>query len=245
MGFLWWKSHEEYWNRRIYEIYNYCERDRGLIMPFYRQSNGPGAGGAGVSEAGSKGAAALFGGAATAFEGGSLPFFAGADNSASAKALVDVYVQGVSAPGTLCPQDAAPKQILEGLPDLEFGSAGGAPAAGTDLHLSDPAFADLGKAVNEIVAGMADVLNQMSSSPMGFLSSVLNFLFQLFSQIARSITEILSEIARAAAAAVEDALKKQLEQAAQNTQTLQPLELFNQTASTQTQGLALKSPAST
>lgn len=206
-------------------------------MPFYRQSNGTGGGGAGVSEAGSKGAATLFGGASAALEGGKIPFApTPADEAAAAKALVEAY--GGSAPASdaaLSAHDALAHDAgLNQFPDLEFSSdISGKPV-------------DFTQALNELFSNMGDMINQFAASPMGFVGSLLNFLFKLFTEVATGVCEFLSELARAAAAAAEEMLKKQMElAAAAGAPGLQPMELFNQAATTQTVSHALKTAPST
>ena len=212
-----------------------------MPSPFYRQSSGGGGGGGAVSEAGGKGALALFGEVKTAATDIQTTLFPShAEEQAAAKAAADAYATARTGP-------AGHEAALQGngqldIPDLQFGD--GAAGATTDMGSMD-----IGKAVSDMVSGMGDFLNQAINSPMGLLGSILNFLFKLFTEIATSTVEMLNEIAKAAAAAVEDAVKKQLEaaqSAAQNTAAgLQPLELFNQAASTQTLSTALKSTSGT
>lgn len=192
-----------------------------------------GGGGAGVSEAGGKGALALFGEVKAAMTDSNTPFLPSkADEAAAAKAAADAYA-GVKNP-LAAPKDAMMQANADlDIPDLDLGD-GKSDMANTG---------DIGKAINDMVAGMGDLLNQAFSSPIGFIGSLINFLFKMFTELASTALDMLNEIARAAAAAIEDAAKKQLQ--AQSSTGLQSLELFNQSATTQTLSHALKSGAST
>ncbi len=198
-----------------------------MPSPFYRQSSSLGGGGAGVSEAGGKGALALFGEIKSAVcdtQPGFLPTHA--EEAASAKAAADAYAAARTG--------AAPDATMAGgaekleIPELKLGEQ----AAPTDI----------GKAVQDMVSSMGEVLNQAFTSPLGFLSSLLSFLLKAFSEIVSNVLEMLNEFARAAAAAIEEATKKQLA-ALQSEPGLQSLELFNSAASTQTLATALSRSA--
>lgn len=214
-----------------------------MISPFYRPSSGAssGGGGGGVSEAGGKGALTLFGGAAAATEV-ATPFIPShANEAAAAQAAADAYAStktGLAAGKDVLLQGAGAGQLE--IPQLQLG----------DTQIADAGALDIGKAINDMIAGMGDLINQAIASPMGFLTSLLGFLFKLFTDIASSTVQMLNDIAKAAASAIEEATRKQLEAVQNSAQNLgsaglQPLELFNQAASTQALSTALKSISST
>jgi hypothetical protein len=113
--------------------------------------------------------------------------------------------------------------------------------------MGDAHFGDIGKAVTDLMSHMGDMLNQLVSSPMSFLSSLMGILFKMFTEIAEGVGQALSEAAQAVASVVEEAWKKQMEMAssAATQAGLQPLELYNQAATTQTLATALKTTSST
>jgi len=114
-----------------------------------------------------------------------------------------------------------------------------------DVPTGSP-LADIGKAMGDLMSNMGDMVNQIVQGPMGMLGSILSFLMKLFTEVASSIGQALSEAAQAVASAVEDVWKKQMQMASQSANTgLQPLELYNQAATTQTMATALKSTSST
>lgn len=207
-----------------------------MPSPFYRPSSAAGPAGKGVSEDGFEGAQTLFeqvkgvlGDAGCAF----IP--SNAEELASAKAAGEAYLAARA--GAVSPEQALLGQGPQGdLPQVQLGGDG---ASG-----SSP---DIGKAISDLMANMGDVLNSAISNPVGFIGQLLGFLFKMFTDIAANIGEALSEAARAAASAMEDAWKKQMEMASAAGQNagLQPLELYTQSATTQTLSHALKNGAST
>ncbi len=214
-----------------------------MPSPFYRGSGGGGKSGPGVSGDGYDGAESLFEQAKTVAGELKLPFMpTEAQEAAAAKAAVDAYMSCrdglVSANDAFFHQGNCPNEF----PQVEINQN-----AGAEIGLKDGASPmDIGKAVTEMMSNMGDMLNQMVSNPMGVLSSILQFLFKLFTEVATGIGEAISEAARAAAAAVDEALKKQMEAASQAAQNgLQPLELYTQQATTQTLSHALKNTTST
>lgn len=222
---------------------------------FHRQSNGPGGGGGSVSDAGSQGAATLFGGGATAVEGGAFPF-GHSGMKAETKTMVNLAADAYGVPDASMAAASEPVSIssestngfsetgqagqlnnqMNELPEIDLGAEAGG-------KLETPA--DFGQAIQDLLSNMGDALNQMVNSPMGFFGALFNFLLQVFSEIAESIVEFLSQFAKAAAAAIEDALKKQFEMASKAEPLLQPLELYNQAAITKTVSVSLKSSPST
>lgn len=196
-----------------------------MPSPFYRQSNSMGGGGAGVSEAGGKGALALFGEIKSAVcdtQPAFLPTHA--EEAAAAKAAADAYT---TAKTGFSPLDSVGTNSELEIPDLKL-SEQAAPG-------------DLGKAIQDMISSMGEVLNQAFANPIGFISSLLSFLLKAFSEIVTSTLEMLNEFARAAAAAIEEATKKQLA-AVQSGAGLQSLELFTSSATTQTLATALSTP---
>lgn len=204
-----------------------------MPSPFYRGGGGGGGrSGPGVSEAGFEGAQTLFEqtkGVLGDMGCGFIP--TNAEEAASAKAAADAYMScrnGVSPTDALA-QQTCPREF----PDVQLGDAASGPM-------------DLGKAIGDLCSNMGDMLNQVMTSPMGMLGSFLSFLFKLFTEIASGIGEAIAEAARAAASAVEEAWKRQMELASKAAeQGVQPLELYTQSATTQTLSHALKNTAST
>lgn len=208
-----------------------------MPSPFYRPSSAAGPAGKGVSEDGFEGAQTLFeqlkgvaGDMGCAF----IP--SNAQEFASAKAAAQSYLAARN--GLVTPEQALLGENPQGLPDVQVG---------TDGASLDANSMDIGKAISDLVSNMGDVLNQAISNPIGFIGQLLGFLFKMFTDIAANIGEALSEAARAAASAMEDAWKKQMEMASAAAQDagLQPLELYTQSATTQTLSHALKNGAST
>ncbi len=205
-----------------------------MSSPFYRGASSGGGSGPGVSEAGGQGAVALFGEIKTAVNDAHSVFTGpSASEEAAAKAAADAYA-GTNA--------AVPEklEVQQDFPDLELKNDIGARSQELD-------FSELGKSLTEFFNNMGDMLNQLASNPIGFLSSLLNFFIKLFTDMAAGLSQALAEAARQAAAACDELLKKQLEmanEAIQHTTGLQPLELFNQQATTQTVSHALKNTAS-
>lgn len=153
--------------------------------------------------------------------------------SASAKAAADAYLAARNGNVT---------------PDQAFFQQGKVPAEfPQDMHITDAKspMGDLGKAVGDMMQNMGDMLNQIVQGPMGILGSVLSFLMKLFTEVAKGIGEAISEAAQAVAEAVEDTWKKSMQMASQAGTAVQPLELYNQAATTQTLATALKSTTST
>lgn len=160
----------------------------------------------------------------------------GAQESAAAKAAVDAYMSARN--GFTSVNDAF---FHEGKVPGEFPQVD---LKGDAIGIKDASpLGDIGKAVTELMSHMGDMLNQLISAPTGILGSIIGFLFKLFTEIAEGIGTALSEAAQAIASVVEDAWKKQMEIAstAANQAGLQPLELYNQAATTQTLSHALKS----
>ena len=208
-----------------------------MPSPFYRSSTGGGGGGGkGVSSDGYDGAESFFEQLKTVANELKLPFMpSGAAESAAAKAAVDAYMTARN--GTLSPAEA-------------FFYQGESPGEFPELEITQPGtdspIGDIGKALNDFMANMGDMLNELLTSPVGLLGSFLNFLFKLFTTVVQGISQVVQETARAAAAAIEDAWKKQMEMASAAGQTgLQPLELYNQAATTQTLSHSLKNTAGT
>lgn len=202
-----------------------------MPSPFYRSSTSPGASGPGVTEAGAEGAQLLFEQVKGIVSGMGCTFIpTAADELASAKAAGDAYLSARN--GHVAPDQSILGQGSD-LPQMQLGDG-----AVTGME----GCTDIGKAISDLVSKMGDVLNQAITSPVGFLGQLLGFLFKLFTDIAGNISQVLSETARAAAAAIEDAWKKQMELAAAagTNAGLQPLELFNQAATTQTLSHAMK-----
>ncbi len=203
-------------------------------MPLYRPSSGPSKAGAGISNDGYEGANTLFEQAKGVLGDMGCPFIpSNGQEAAAAKAAADAYMScrngavpsdGAFIQDSQCPKDF-PKMAVDGT------------GAGS---------MDIGKALSEMMGNMGDMLNQvMSAGPMGILSQLMSFLLKMFSEIASGIGQAITETARAAASAMEDAWKKQMEMASGAGQGLQPLELYNQSATTQTLSHALKNTSST
>jgi hypothetical protein len=160
----------------------------------------------------------------------------GSSEVASAKAAVDAYMaarNGMAGPtDTYFQHGRVPGEFPQ--VDLKADVATGSPLG------------DIGKAVGDLMSHMGDMVNQLVQGPMGMLGSILSFLMKLFTEVASSIGQALSETAQAVASAVEDAWKKQMEMASTaGNSGLQPLELYNQSATTQTLSHALKNTSST
>jgi hypothetical protein len=208
----------------------------------YRPPRAAGRSGPGVSADGYDGAEKFFDQVKTIAGELKLPGLpTGAQESAAAKAAVDAYMSARN--GITGPADAAiggQGRMPNDFPQVDL--KGDVAKVGDVSPLSE-----IGKAVSELMANMGDMLNQMIASPMGFLSNLLGFLCKMFSEMAEGIGQALSEAAHAIASVVEDAWKKQMELAssAANQAGLQPLELYNQAATTQTLSHALKNTAST
>ena len=164
----------------------------------------------------------------------------GASESAAAKAAVDAYMSARN--GIVSPNDAFfhEGRVPNDFPKVDL-------KADMSKGLGDANFADIGKAVTDLMSHMGDMLNQLVSSPMSVLGSLLGFLFKMFTEIAEGVGQALSEAAQAVASVVEEAWKKQMEMAssAATQSGLQPLELYNQAATTQTLATALKTTTST
>jgi hypothetical protein len=205
-----------------------------------RVSSFGGGGGRGVSSEGADGGQLLFGQTQKiAGEAGLIAMPTAADQSATAKAAVDAYMSARN--GTPAGADALGQQtkIPGDFPEIDVKGDG-------LKDLNSPV--DIGRAVNELMSQMGDMINQMFSAPMSAIGSLIGFLFKLFTEIFEGLGQALADMANAAASAFEDALKKQAEAAANAaaaTPGLQPLELFNQAASTQTVATSLKNSAST
>lgn len=217
-----------------------------MPSPFYRASSGAGPAGKGVSADGYDGAESFFEQLNTVAGDLGLPGFpTAAQQSLAGKAAVDAYMTARN--GTLTPDQAFfyegkvpqdfPKVDLnvDSVPKLDLNGG-----IGTDTQA-------LNSALSDLTSNFADVLKEGLSSPFGMLGQLLGFLFKLFTEVIMQVSEALAETARAAAAAVEDAWKKQMDMASAATQTpgLQPLELYTQSATTQTLSHALKNGAST
>src|SRR6185295_17344090 len=155
----------------------------------YRPPREAGKAGAGVSADGYDGAEKFFDQVKTIAGELHIPGIpTGASETAAAKAAVDAYMtarNGV-APGN----DAFFQQahVRDGLPQVDLK----ADALGDGSPL-----ADIGKAVSELMSNMGDMVNQMVQGPMGILGSILSFLYKLFTDIAGTIGQALSETARA------------------------------------------------
>jgi len=95
-------------------------------------------------------------------------------------------------------------------PNLQDARIGGADT--TSMQAGDAAspFADLSRAVNDIVSKMTDCFASLSQGPMGLIGGLLNFLLTVFSQVISSLGQVLTEAGRAAAAIAADAWKKHL-----------------------------------
>lgn len=204
----------------------YCCHEGGLrfrVMPLYRPSSGAAKSGLGVSNDGYEGANTLFEQAKSVLGDIGSPFVpSNAAEASAGKAAADAYL--ASRNGTV-PQEF-PSVTLD-----ESGASGPM---------------DIGKALSEMMTNMGDMLNQvLTAGPMGILSQLMSFLFKLFTNIASGIGQALTETARAAASAIEEALKKQMEMASAAGQGLQPLELYMQSATTQTLSHALNNSTST
>jgi hypothetical protein len=219
-----------------------------MPSPFYRASSGAGPAGKGVSADGYDGAESFFEQLNTvAGELGIPGFPTAAQQSLAGKVAVDAYMTARN--GTLTPDQAFfyegkvpadfPKVNFNNV-DLKVDSSVPKLDLGTDTQALNNALSDFG-------SNFADVLKQGLSSPMGMIGQILGFLFKLFTDVISQIGEALAETARAAASAVEDAWKKQMEMASSATENslLQPLELYTQSATTQTLSHALKNGAST
>lgn len=165
-----------------------------------------------------------------------------AAQSAAAKAAVDAYMSArnglVSSNEAFFHQGNVPGEFPA--VDLKADSVG---------HVGGDAspMSEIGKAVTDLMSHMGDMLNQLVTGPMGMLGSLLQFLAKVFTEMAEGIGTAVSEAAQAIATVVEDTWKKQLEMAstAANQAGLQPLELYNQAATTQVLSTALKTSAST
>lgn len=205
---------------------------------FYRQSNGPsgGGGGGGASDAGSQGAVTLFGGATTAVEGGNVIAFGHSGMKPELKSAVNLAADAYSMPAADASAAAKPALEFEGLTKSEFSQVSELADLpeidlSGDTNLSKLEMPeDLGKMLGDLIANMGDFINQLANSPMGFIGGLLSLILKIFTEISSSIIEYLSEIARAAAAAIEEALKKQFEMASSAQNLLQPVELYNQAA---------------
>lgn len=212
-----------------------------MPSPFYRPSSGAGPAGKGVSEDGFEGAQTLFEQVKNVLGDigcGLIP--SNATELASAHAAAQAYMAARN--GLVSPEQALLGQGPNDLPQVQL--------SGDAAHLDasmDGAPMDIGKAISDLMGNMGDVLNQAISNPIGFVGQLLGFLFKMFTDIAANLGEALSEAARAAASAMEDAWKKQMEMASAAGQNagLQPLELYTQSATTQTLSHALKNGAST
>jgi len=193
--------------------------------------------GPGISKDGYDGAESFFEQAKTVAGDLKIPGMpGGSSEAASAKAAVDAYMaarNGMgSAPDTYFQHGRVPGDFPQ--VDLKADVATGSPLA------------DIGKAVGDLMSHMGDMVNQLVQGPMGILGSVMSFLMKLFTEMASSVGQALSETAQAVASAVEDAWKKQMETASTaGSSGLQPLELYNQSATTQTLSHALNNTSST
>lgn len=204
-------------------------------MPFYRPSTGGGKSGPGISNDGYEGANTLFEQAKGVLGDMGCPFIpSNAQEAASAKAAADAYMACRN--GTVPSEQAFlhESQCPKDFPDVALDGTG---TAGPT---------DIGKALGDMMHNMGDMLNQvMTAGPGGILSQLMTFLFKVFTEMASGISQAIMESANAAAAAIEEALKKQLEMASSAAQGLQPLELYTQQATTQTLSHAMKTASGT
>lgn len=202
-------------------------------MAFYRQSNGAGKSGPGISGDGYDGAESFFEQAKTVAGELKLPFIpTDAEESAAAKAAVDAYMGARN--GNMSPTEAFfhNGEVPNEFPQVEL--SGEADGGITD---SNP-LQNIGKAFAELMNNMGDMFAHMLESPLGFLGSLLGFLVKLFTEIAGAISETMQEVARAAASVAEDAWKKQMEAIASSNP--QSIEVFSKQATTQTLSHSLK-----
>jgi hypothetical protein len=164
------------------------------------------------------------------------------EQAAAAKSAVDAYMSAKN--GLVSSNEAF---FQEGKVPGDFPQVDIKADVSTGLNDASSPLTDVGKAVTDLMSHMGDMLNQMISAPMGILGAFLGFLVKLFTDIAEGIGQALSEAAQAIASAVEDVWKKQMEvvSSAASQSGLQPLELYNQAATTQILSHALRNGAST
>jgi hypothetical protein len=96
---------------------------------------------------------------------------------------------------------AVPKEF----PKVEFTGINDAKPAG-----ADGALGHVGKAINELMSNMGDMVSQIVQGPMGMLGSVLGFLTKLFTEVATNIGEAIGDTAQELASSVEEVMKKHL-----------------------------------
>ncbi len=196
-------------------------------MGFYRQSNGPGGIGQGVSGDGYDGAESLFEQIKTLADELNMPFVPnGSEQAASAKAAVDAYMTARN--GTLSPVEAF---FHEGKVPNEFpqvGVSGCSQMGGAELDGDK-----IQNFASEFLNQFDGLLKELSGNPLVFFASILGFLLKLFTEVANHIGRALQEMLRAASALVEDSWKKQLACSSGSLSILQPLDLQLQHATAQ------------
>lgn len=215
-----------------------------MPSPFYNQSTGGGRAGAGVSSEGYEGASQFFKGLKTIACQLNLPFLpTGEEMHAAGKASAEAYLNarnGFSATDSFSQTGKMPHEF----PRMEISGHNVAMDKTSGLGGAKSELSDLGQGLTDMLSKMGDVLNQVVTGPLGILSSLINFLFKVFSDISSTIVQALNDAARAVAATVEDAWKKQLQTASAGAGTHLPsLELYNHSASTQILGQALSQSA--
>lgn len=211
-----------------------------LSMGLYRQSSGPRGSGPGISGEGYDGAESFFEQVKNIADGLNLPFYPGqAEQSAAAKAAVDAYMTARN--GGLSPSEALfhQGQVPSDFPKVDLTVDG---SSVSDLNSSSLEAPNLESAVSEFFSKVGDALGQLGGMPLGILGSLIGFFVKLFTEAIGQIASVITETARAAAAVVEDAWKKQMESSVRSGQVnLQPLDQYLQKASTQTLNHSLNS----
>lgn len=218
-----------------------------MPSPFYRASSGAGPASKGVSADGYDGAESFFEQLNTVAGELKIPGFpSAAQQSLAAKTAVDAYMTARN--GTISPTEAFFNQgkLPADFPEMDL-SVDSAPQLELSANVPGADSQTINNAISELSNSFADVLKTGLSSPMGLIGQLLGVLFKFFTEVITQISQSLAEIARAYAAAVEDAWKKQMEMTSTAAQTpgLQPLELYTQSATTQTLSHALKNAAGT
>lgn len=222
-----------------------------MPSPFYNQSSGPRSSGAGVSSDGYDGAQGFFKNVkALAGELHLLPAF---DPNVSAKAAADAFLACKN--GVVSPQDAFfhEGKVPNDFPQLNLDHAAQPPMVRTDagqLQNGTKSFSKLGDSlsqtghgIDQLMSNMSQMMQSVFSGPAGIIGSMIGFLSELFTSIAKAVGEAITEFARAAESVAEETWKKEIEQMssiAHGSGGTQSLELWNQAATSQTLAHSLK-----
>ena len=135
-----------------------------------------------------------------------LPEF---DMSGSAKAAAEAFLDCTN--GTVASSDALFHHgQLKEFPRLNIQAD--VPAATDAVSNTSSPLTETGQSMHQFFSNLGPMFENMFSGPAGMLGSLLSFLFEIFSTIATAISNVLTELSRAAAAIAEKSWKRHIEE---------------------------------